>query len=71
MVFFSSLAIWLQYSVFIKLPHTAIFLVMIHTTASRDTILRHSPDVEFTSDSRTQLRDVIWIKYISTTTEEM
>ena len=44
---------------------------MIHTTASRDTILRRSPDVEFTSDSRAQLRDVIWIRYISTTTEEM
>ena len=51
--------------------HTAIFSVLIHTTASRDPILRRSPDVEFTSDSRTQLRDVIWIKYISTTTEEM
>ena len=38
---------------------------------SRDAILRRSPDVEFTSDSCTQLRDVIWIKYISTTTEEM
>ena len=44
---------------------------MIHTTASRDAILRRSPDVEFTSDSCTQLRDVIWIKYISTTTEEI
>ena len=51
--------------------YTAIFSVVIHTTASRDTILRRSPDVEFTSDSHTQLRDVIWIKYISTTTEEM
>ena len=51
--------------------YTAIFSVVIHTTASRDAILRRSPDVEFTSDSRTQLRDVIWIKYISTTTEEM
>ena len=51
--------------------NTAIFSVVIHTTASRDTILRRSPDVEFTSDSCTQLRDVIWIKYISTTTEEM
>ena len=51
--------------------YTAIFSVVIHTTASRDPILRRSPDVEFTSDSRTQLRDVIWIKYISTTTEEM
>ena len=44
---------------------------MIFTTASRDRILRRSLDVEFTPDSRTQLRDVIWIKYISTTTEEM
>ena len=51
--------------------YTAIFSVVIHTTASRDTILRRSPDIEFTSDSCTQLRDVIWIKYISTTTEEM
>ena len=51
--------------------HTAIFSVVIHTTVSRDTILRRSPDVKFTSDSRAQLRDVIWIKYISTTTEEM
>ena len=51
--------------------HTAIFSVVIFTTASRDRILRRSPDVEFTSDSCTQLRDVIWIKYISTTTEEM
>ena len=51
--------------------YTAIFSVVIFTTASRDRILRCSPDVEFTSDSRTQLRDVIWIKYISTTTEEM
>ena len=50
---------------------TAIFSVVISTTASRDKILRRSPDVEFTSGSRTQLRDVIWIKYISTTTEEM
>ena len=45
--------------------------VVIHTTASRDPILRCSPDVEITADSRTQLIDVIWIKYISTTTEEM
>ena len=51
--------------------YTAIFSVVISTTASRDKILRRSPDVEFTSDSPTQLRDVIWIKYISTTTEEM
>ena len=51
--------------------YTAIFSVVISTTASRDRILRRSPDVEFTSDSCTQLRDVIWIKYISTTTEEM
>ena len=51
--------------------NTAIFSVVIHTTASCDVILRRNPDVEFTSDSGTQLRDVIWIKYISTTTEEM
>ena len=51
--------------------YTASFSVVIHTTTSRDPILRRSPDVEFTSDSRTQLRDVIWIKYISTTTKEM
>ena len=51
--------------------YTAIFSVVIHTTASRDVILRRSSDVEFTSDSRTQLRDVIGMKYISTTTEEM
>ena len=53
------------------MKHTANFSVVIHTTASRDAILRRSPDVEFTSDSRTQLRDVIQLKYISTTTEEM
>ena len=51
--------------------YTAIFAVLISTTASCDRIHRRSPDVEFTSDSPTQLRDVIWIKYISTTTEEM
>ena len=51
--------------------YTAIFSVVIHTPASRDPILRRSPDVEFTSDSCTQLRDVIWTKYISTTSEEM
>ena len=50
---------------------TANFSVVIFTTASRDNILRCSPDVEFTSGSPTQLRDVIWIKYICTTTEEM
>ena len=50
---------------------TANFSVVIHTTASRDAIFRRSPDVEFTSDSPTQLRDVIQIKYTSTTTEEM
>ena len=55
----------------IMLQDTANFPVMIFTTASCDKILRRSPDVEFTSDSCTQLRDVIWIKYISTTTEEM
>ena len=54
-----------------KSSYTAIFSVVIFTTASRDRILGRSPDVEFTSDSCTQLRDVIWIKYISTTTEEM
>ena len=51
--------------------YTAIFSVVIHMTASRDIILRRSSDVEFTSDSHAQLRDVIWTKYISTTTEEM
>ena len=51
--------------------HTANFSVVIFTTASHDNILRCSPDVEFTSGSPTQLRDVIWIKYICTTTEEM
>ena len=51
--------------------NTAIFSVVIHKTASRDGILRCSPDVEFTSGSRTQLRDVIWMNYISNTTEEM
>ena len=50
---------------------TANFSVVIFTTASRDNILRCSPDVEFTSGSPTQLKDVIWIKYISITTEEM
>ena len=50
---------------------TANFSVVIFTTASRDNILRCSPDVEFTSGSPTQLQDVIWIKYICTTTEEM
>ena len=54
-----------------KSYHTANFSVVIFTTASRDNILRCSPDVEFTSGSPTQLRDVIWIKYICTTTEEM
>ena len=61
---------WYVYSNY-QIQHTAIFSVVIHITASRDAILRRSPDVECTSDSRTQLRDVIWIKYISTTTEEM
>ena len=51
--------------------YTAIFSVMIHTTASHDETLRCSPDVEFTSGSPTQPQDVIWIKYICTTTEEM
>ena len=55
----------------VLIRHTAIFSVVIFTTASRDEILRRSPNVEFTSDSCTRLRDVIWIKYISTTTEEM
>ena len=53
------------------LYNTAIFSVVIPTTASRDAILRRSPDVKFTFDSRTQLRDVIWIKYISNRTEQM
>ena len=63
--------LWAKTLVYFLIHHTAIFSVVIHTTASCDVILRRSPDVEFTSDSRTQLRDVIWIKYISTTTEEM
>ena len=54
-----------------NIDRTANFSVVISTTASRDRILRRSPDVDFTSDSPTQLRDVIWIKYISTTTEEL
>ena len=40
-------------------------------TASHDDFLRYSPDLEFTSDSRRQLGDVNWLKYISTTTGEM
>ena len=54
-----------------------ISVTVIHCTPlhykflCRDTILRCSPDVEFTSVSPTQLRDVIWMNCISTTTEEM
>ena len=51
--------------------YTANFSVLIFTTASHDRILRCSPDVEFTSGSCIQLRDVIWMNYISTKTEEM
>ena len=50
--------------------HCKCFSRKIYRFQSRFSI-SCSPVVDMTSDSPTQLRDVIWIKYISTTTEEM